>query len=261
MGWLADVFSPLVQAAGTFVNQRKIQNFKGAVSIADNPSNGSTDITIGIGSLTPNDVQIQTGTGAQELVGLYSGGTLIGSLFTWSGTSSGQTIWNASQNFIPIIQGFVTGVQYTANGTHAFTGGLTLTGDADVTGALILEPEVTPTAPGTSGANKLFSRSSDGHACIRNSAGVVTDLSGSVPAAGVLVVLVTLTAGSGTAASGHTLTSAKIIGVYLTTASAAVGSPAPSISGNNVVITSYGPGAASLITDASTYAVVLVGWT
>jgi hypothetical protein len=70
---------------------------------------------------------------------------------------------------------------------------------------------------------------------------------------------VTLVGGTKTQASGKNLGSATLLGCYLKTPTTAVGSPAPSISGNNVVVTSYSAGAVQAVTDASTYTCLLAG--
>lgn len=46
MSFLDDLLGSLIQLNGVNEPQRKILNFLGSVTIADNPSNGSTDITI-----------------------------------------------------------------------------------------------------------------------------------------------------------------------------------------------------------------------
>ncbi len=77
----------------------------------------------------------------------------------------------------------------------------------------------------------------------------------------VTLLDVTLVGGTKTQASGADLSVAKIVGVYLKTATTAVGSPVASISANNVIVTSYAAGAVQAVTDASTYTVALVGVT
>ena len=75
----------------------------------------------------------------------------------------------------------------------------------------------------------------------------------------LLAVDVTLTAGTGTSASGADLSEAVIVGCYLKTPATACGFPKPTISGNDVAITSYTAGAIQAATDASTYTVILAG--
>ena len=75
----------------------------------------------------------------------------------------------------------------------------------------------------------------------------------------LLALDVTLVGGTKTQASGADLSEAVIVGCYLKTPATACGFPAPSISGNNVVITSYAANATQAATDASTYTVILAG--
>jgi hypothetical protein len=73
---------------------------------------------------------------------------------------------------------------------------------------------------------------------------------------------VTLTSGTKTVASGKNLTNATLVGVYLNTATTAVGVPLVTFvagANGNVTVTSYSPSAAVLTTDASTYTCVFAG--
>lgn len=73
---------------------------------------------------------------------------------------------------------------------------------------------------------------------------------------------VTLTSGTAIVASGKNLTNATVIGVYLKTATTAVGVPTVTFvagANGNVTVTSKSPSAATLTTDASTYTVVFAG--
>lgn len=73
---------------------------------------------------------------------------------------------------------------------------------------------------------------------------------------------VTLTSGTATVASGKDLTNAKVVSVYLTAATTAVGVPEVTFvagADGNVTVTSKSPLAATLTTDASTYTVVFAG--
>jgi hypothetical protein len=90
---------------------------------------------------------------------------------------------------------------------------------------------------------------------------LVTDLSGNLAwgSPSFLSIDVALTGGTGTQASGKTLSSAIIISVRLKTPITAVGQPTATISGNSVVVTSYAAGAVQAVTDTSTYTVVLSG--
>lgn len=75
----------------------------------------------------------------------------------------------------------------------------------------------------------------------------------------LLAVDVTLVGGSGSTASGYDLSEATIVGCYLKTAHTACGFPAPTISGNDVAVSSYKADASAADTDASTYTVILAG--
>ena len=73
---------------------------------------------------------------------------------------------------------------------------------------------------------------------------------------------VPLTGGTSTVASGKNLTRATLVGVYLTTPTTAVGVPVVTFvaaANGNVTVTSYGPAATQLGTDASTYTCVFAG--
>ncbi len=75
----------------------------------------------------------------------------------------------------------------------------------------------------------------------------------------ILALDVTLVGGTKTQASGSDLSQAIIIGVRLKTATTAVGSPVATISGNDVIVSSYAANASAAATDASTYTVTLAG--
>lgn len=83
-----------------------------------------------------------------------------------------------------------------------------------------------------------------------------------IPPQAFVEVLVALSSGTATAASGYDLTNATLVDVRLLSPSGATGQPVTSfVAGpnGNVTVTSYGPTAAVVTSDHSTYACVFVG--